>query len=181
MGPSGSLIKGCGCTGTWAWSLACRAVPFPRAVANLPGRELPSEQDTDTAQALCLKGHIYSSSKSRNILKAQAALSQPGRVCCPVNLGEPPWAHRTLGLRTHPSITDSPTWPSHHQAVLSHKPAPSHSLLASVHDKSQQSVDHIWMVTADEGGRGPQLTMNQEKCVYWTNFCLYKNCLCSPT
>lgn len=35
--------------------------PSPEgAVAILPGRELPSEQDTDTAQALWLKGHIYS-------------------------------------------------------------------------------------------------------------------------
>lgn len=93
MGPSGSLIKGCGCTGTWAWSLACRAVPFPRAVAILPGCELPSEQHKHFA----LKATFSHAIMPKKILKTQAAFSQPGPVCCPLNPGEPPWAPRTLG------------------------------------------------------------------------------------
>lgn len=138
MGPSGSLIKGCGCTGTWAWSSACRAVPFPRAVAILPGCELPPEQDTHTAQALWLKGHIYSRNNVKEHTQDTSSVFPARTTLLPY---EPWWATiSTQNSWAQGTSTDSPKWLSHHQAVLSHKPAASHSFVTSVHDKSQQST-----------------------------------------
>lgn len=157
MGPSGSLIKGCGCTGTWAWSLACRVVPFPRAVAILPGRELPSEH-TDTAQPLWLKGHIYSRNNVKEHIQDSSSIFPARTTLLPYE----PWWASVSTQNTSKDHTDSPTWPSQHQA----------SFLASVHDESQQSATSGVPVASTpprDGEAGPwrtrpQLTTNPEKC-----------------
>lgn len=151
--------------------------PSPGLWQSSLGVNFPQSRTQTQHKHFGLKATFVQAVMSRNIPKTQAAFSQPGPVCCPMNPGEPPRAHRTLGHRAHPSVTQTvlhgqvitklyyPT--SQHQATL-------HLLLCMTSPSSQLplefqlSVDHIWMVTAAERGlwsTTAQLTMNPEECV----------------
>lgn len=97
--------------GLWLhWNLSLKlslqSSPLPQGCGNPPWVWTSLEQDTHTAQALWLKGHIYSRNNAKEPT-TQAAFSQPGPLCCPMSPGEPPGAYRTLGHRAHPSTTQT--------------------------------------------------------------------------
>lgn len=155
MGPSGSLIKGCGCTETWAWSLACRVVPFPRVVAILLGVNFPPSTQTQHNPPW-LKGHIYSRNNAEEHTQDSNSIFPARTTLLPY---EPWWASMST-QNTSKYHTDSLTWPSQHQA----------SFLASVHDKSQQSATSgvpavstsPVMVKQGLGGPEPSLPQTQK-------------------
>lgn len=109
---------------------------------------------------------------SRNTPKTEVAFSQPGPLCCPMNTGEPPRAHRILGHRAHPSITQTVL---HSQAITKlYNPTSQHQatvhLLPCMTSPSSQlplefqlSVDHILMLLKESFGEAqPSLPQIQK-------------------
>lgn len=111
--------------------------PSPGLWQSSLGTSFPQSRTQTQHKPFGLKATFIQGIMSRNTPKTEAAFSQPRPLCCPMNPGEPPRAHRILGHRAHQSITQTVL---QSQAIIKLYYPTSHSLLASVHDKSQQST-----------------------------------------